>query len=313
MGSRFQYGRPADFDADGQGFRPLCQALPGVIRLSKTNSAIRAFRIFRIALLVFSGVLFSLCVFPLCSERKRLALKASWSAALLDALGVEVEADLTHAVPGALLVANHISWIDIYVINAALPAAFVSKEEVRHWPLIGWLAAKNDTVFLRRGSRGHAKIINEQVAQILEKGKHVAVFPEGTTTDGRSLLHFHAALIQPALSAGRPVLPVAISYWELDGQRSLAPRYDGDISMGQCTAAILGRKRLIARLVTTPLRGLNGEDRRQVAAEAREAIALAAGLPLASNRPETPDDPPVERRSDVLPTGSRNRAPVNSG
>lgn len=261
---------------------------------------------------MISGVLFSLCVFPLCSDRKRLALKASWAAALLDALGVEVEADLTHAVPGALLVANHISWIDIYVINSALPAAFVSKEEVRHWPLIGWLAAKNDTIFLRRGSRGHAKVINEQVAEFLDKGRHVAVFPEGTTTDGRSLLHFHAALIQPALSAGRPVLPVAISYWELDGQRSLAPRYDGDISMGQCTAAILGRKRLIARLVTTPVRGLNGEDRKQVAAEAREAIALAAGLPLASNPLETPADLRAGQRSGGLPTDNLSRAPADS-
>jgi len=260
---------------------------------------------------VISGAIFSLCVFPLCSDRKRLALKATWSAALLDALGVEVEADLTHAVPGALLVANHISWIDIYVINAALPAAFVSKEEVRHWPLIGWLAAKNDTVFLQRGSRGHAKVINQQVADILGKGKHVAVFPEGTTTDGRSLLHFHAALIQPALAAGRPVLPVAISYWELDGQRSLAPRYDGDISMGQCTAAIIGRKRLIARMVTTPLRGLNGEDRKQVAAEAREAIALAAGLPLASNLPETPGDLPAGLQSGALPKDSPNQVPAD--
>lgn len=280
-------------------------------RLNQTNVAIRAFRIFRLALLVISALFFSLFVFPLCSDAKRLALKASWAAALLDALGIEVEADLTHAVPGALLVANHISWIDIYVINAALPAAFVSKEEVRHWPLIGWLAAKNDTVFLRRGSRGHARVINQQVAEILAKGKHVAVFPEGTTTDGRRLLHFHAALIQPALAAGRPVLPVAISYWELDGQRSLAPRYDGDISMGQCTAAILGRKRLIARLVTTPLRGLNGEDRKQVAAEAREAIALGAGLPLASNPPEIFGDLPVEQRSDGLPTGSLNQAPTD--
>lgn len=233
--------------------------------------------------------------------------------ALLDALGVEVEADLTHAVPGALLVANHISWIDIYVINAALPSAFVSKEEVRHWPVIGWLAAKNDTVFLRRGSRGHAKVINEQVAEILGKGKHVAAFPEGTTTDGRSLLHFHAALIQPALAAGRPVLPVAISYWELDGQRSLAPRYDGDISLGQCASAILRRKRLIARLVTTPVRGTNGEDRKQVAVEAREAIALAAGLPMVSNPPETPADLQGVLRSGGLPKGNPNQAPADSG
>lgn len=259
---------------------------------------------------MISAAILSLCIFPLCSDRKQLALKASWAAALLDALGVDVEADLTHAVPGALLVANHISWIDIYVINAVLPAAFVAKAEIRNWPLIGWLAAKNDTVFLRRGSCGHAKVINQQVAELLDKGKHVAVFPEGTTTDGRSLLHFHAALIQPALAAGRPVLPVAISYWELDGQRSLAPRYDGDISMGQCTAAILGRKRLIARLVTTPLRGLNGEDRKQVAAEAREAIAWAAGLPLASNRPERPDDLPDGQRSGGRPIDSPNRAPA---
>ena len=264
------------------------------------------------ALLILSGAIVALTVFRICGDRRRLLLKQSWSLALLDALGVEVEADLSHAVPGALLIANHISWIDIFVINAALPSAFVSKEEVRHWPVIGWLAAKNDTVFLRRGSRGHARIINEQVANILDQGKYVAVFPEGTTTDGRSLLHFHAALIQPALAAGRPVLPAAISYWELDGARSLAPRYDGDISLGECTSAIVGRKRIIARLVTTPLRGLNGEDRRQVAAEAREAIALAAGLPLASNPPETPVGLRDAMPSDGRPTGSRSQAPADS-
>ena len=262
-------------------------------------------------MLVVCGAIVALTLFRICGDRRRLLLKQTWSAALLDALGVEVEADLTHAVPGALLVANHISWIDIFVINAVMPSAFVSKEEVRHWPIIGWLAARNDTVFLRRGSRGHARIINEQVAGLLGQGKHVAVFPEGTTTDGRSLLHFHAALLQPALAAGRPVLPAAISYWELDGQRSLAPRYDGDISLGECTRAILGRKRLIARLVTTPLRGLNGEDRRVVAAEAREAIALAAGLPMANNPPETPGDLPVAQRSDDRPTNSLSRAPAD--
>lgn len=231
---------------------------------------------------------------------------------MLGALGVSLEADLTHVEPGVLLVANHVSWIDILVINAALPAAFVAKEEVRRWPLIGWLAAKNDTVFLRRGSRGHARTINAQIAEILGRGKHVAVFPEGTTTDGRSLLHFHAALLQPALAAGRPVLPAAISYWEPDGRRSLAPRYDGEISLGQCTRAILKRRRLIARLVTTPLRGRNGEDRRQVAAEAREAIALAAGLPSASSPPGTPGDLPAGRPSDDHPTGSLNPATADS-
>lgn len=261
---------------------------------------------------MLAGALVALTVFRICGDRRRLLLKQSWSAAVLDALGIELEADLTHLAPGVLLVANHVSWVDIFVINAAVPAAFVSKEEVRRWPVIGWLAWKNDTVFLRRGSRGHARVINAEIADILGQGKVVAVFPEGTTTDGRSLLHFHAALLQPALAAGRPVLPAAISYWELNGERSLAPRYDGDISLGECTGAILRRRRIIARLVTTPLRGLHGEDRKQVAAEAREAIALAAGLPLVSNPPEIPVGLQVGQPSGVLPTGSPSRSPADS-
>jgi 1-acyl-sn-glycerol-3-phosphate acyltransferase len=258
----------------------------------------------RLALLVLSGLCVTAMVFPWCSQAARLRLKSSWAVALLDSLGVVVEADLTHVAPGALVVANHVSWIDIYVINAALPSAFVAKQEIRQWPVIGWLAAKNDTIFLRRGSRGHARIINDEIAAVLATGQHVAVFPEGTTTDGRSLLHFHAALLQPALTAGRPVLPVAISYREVDGQRSLAPRYDGDISLGQCARAILGRRRLIARLVTTPLRGLHGEDRRLVAGEAREAIALAARLPLVCSEAEAP--------SAVVPTDHLNITSVDS-
>ena len=250
----------------------------GSLRLNRTHRLTRLWRICHIALLFIGSALAAFCLYPLCSDATRLRLKSSSSRALLKALGIELEADLTASVPGALIVANHISWLDIFVINAVLPAAFVSKEEVRHWPLIGWLAARNDTVFLRRGSRGHAKLINAEIAAILETGKHVAVFPEGTTTDGFSLLHFHAALLQPALAAGRPVLPVSLSYWEADGARSLAPRYDGDISLGECTRALLSRQRIMARLVVSA--PCVGADRKAVAAAAREAIARSAQLPL---------------------------------
>lgn len=234
-----------------------------------------------------------LAVFPLCRERLRLRLLQDWSAALLDALGVDLEVDLGCAPAGALLVANHISWLDIFVINAALPAAFIAKAEVCDWPLIGWLAARNGTIFLRRGSRGHARIVNAEIADLLSRGRHVAVFPEGTTSDGRCLLHFHAALLQPALSAGRPVVPVALSFWEKSGERSLAPRYDGDVSLIESAQAIIGSPRLVARLVALPPCGLAGEDRRAVAAAARAAIASAAGLPLTSTPPGTPAGPPA--------------------
>ena len=239
-------------------------------------------------------------------------LKKSWSGAVLDTLGIVVQAELEQAVPGALIVANHVSWVDIFVINAVLPAAFVAKADVRGWPLIGWLAARNDTVFLRRGSRGHARLINEEIAALLARGKHVAVFPEGTTTDGRSLLHFHAALLQPALAAGQPVLPVALSYWRPDGERSLAPRYDGDISLGASLKAIIDEARTVARLVVTPALGRAGEERRQVASQARCAIAAAAGLPLTNNPPETPAGLPDAVPSDALPIDSRNPVPAGA-
>lgn len=261
------------------------------------------------AALLLQGVATVLCVYPFSSDRHRLRLKRWWSKAMLDILGVRLDADLRHAVPGSMVVANHISWLDIFVINAALPSAFVAKEEVRHWPVIGWLAAINDTVFLKRGSRGHAKLINREIADILALGKHVAVFPEGTTTDGTHVLHFHAALLQPALIAGRPVVPAAISYWEPDGERSLAPRYDGDLSLGDCLQSILGRKRLVARLATTSALGQDGGDRRTVAAAARAAICAAAVLPPPSNPPERPADLPGAAPSDGHPIDSPNPAP----
>lgn len=90
--------------------------------------------------------------------------------------------------PGSLCIANsHISWIDILALNAARPMAFVSKAEVRTWPVIGWLAEKGDTVFLRRGSRGHARVVNAEIDTRLRQGRDVAVFPEGTTTEGTHL------------------------------------------------------------------------------------------------------------------------------
>ena len=252
-------------------------------KLKKTAFLVRCYRVFRLALLIISGALVALTVFRICGDRRRLALKQTWSAAVLDALGIQIEADVLQAVPGALLIANHISWLDIFLINAVLPAAFVSKEEVRRWPVIGWLAAKNDTVFLRRGSRGHARVINAEIAAILGQGKFVAVFPEGTTTDGFRVQHFHGALLQPALAAGHPVVPLALSYWNEDGQRSLVPRYDGDLSLGQCTKAILACKKLRAKVSALPPLGLQGEDRRQVALVGRAAIAEAVGLPPPSN------------------------------
>lgn len=246
--------------------------------MNRASIALRTWRLCWVVTLIALGALTSLCLLPWCSDRRRLTIKAAWSRWLVRAMGVRIDADLTHVTPGAMIVANHISWVDVFVINAVLPSAFVAKSEVRRWPLLGWLAEKNDTIFMQRGRRCDAHLTNDRIARMLARGKHVAIFPEGTTTDGLGVRHFHAALLQPALQAGRPVIPAAISYWEHDAQRSLAPRYDGDITFGQCLWATLSQRRLIARLTTTPALGMNGEDRRQVAELARMAIAGAARM-----------------------------------
>lgn len=188
--------------------------------------------------------------------------------------------------------------------------AFVSKAEVRDWPLIGWLAARTDTVFLRRGSRGHAKIVNAEIDALLNTGKDVAVFPEGTTTDGTHLLGFHGALLQPAVETGRPIQPIALTYETPDGQRSLAPAYVGDTSLIECLGAILACREIVARLRPTPALETTGKNRRELAHAARGAIAFSLGLPLVSNPPGTTDDPQAEPQSDAPPTDSLNPAPA---
>ena len=231
---------------------------------------------------------------------------------MLDILRVELDAPLGGVEPGSLIIANHISWLDIFVLNAARPVAFISKSEVRDWPLIGWLSAKTDTVFLRRGSRGHAKIVNAEIDALLNAGKDVALFPEGTTTDGTTLLGFHAALLQPAVETGRPVQPVALSYETPDGRRTLAPAYAGETTMGQCVGAILATPKMIARLRPTPALATTDSTgnatRREIARAAHAAIALSLGLPAANNRPETPAGLPAEPPSDGAPRDSLNPA-----
>ncbi len=247
---------------------------------------LRTLRLTRLALHVIWGVATVTIGFRLVSDRKRLWLKQRWSRQLLDVLGVRLDAHLAGAEPGSMIVANHISWLDIFALNAARPVAFISKAEVRQWPLIGLISAQADTVFLQRGSRGHARIVNGRIDELLKADKDVAVFPEGTTTDGTHLLGFHAALLQPAIAAGRPLQPVAISYHEADGQRSLAPAYVGDTSLLQCLLTIIGRRQLIARVRPTPPLAPDGRSRRELAHMARAAIAYRLALPLEVRTPE---------------------------
>lgn len=237
-----------------------------------------AFRLARVGLHLLWGAATVAVVYPWIDARFRRALKRRWSRQLLDTLGIrlKVGAGKTALSPG-LVVCNHISWLDIYVINALAPAAFVAKDDVRSWPLIGWLCTHTETIFLERGSRAAAQRTRGTMLDKLRAGAHVAVFPEGTTTGGERVLPFHAALFQSAIDAGVPVVPLALRYADRQGNPSRAPAYDGDLTLWQCLRAIVRADGVVADLrVLAPLESAS-DDRRHLSARCQHAIAYHLG------------------------------------
>lgn len=202
----------------------------------------------RVIVHLVGGLCWVLIAFPFFSVARRRWVRTRWSQELLRYFGfsLKIEGCLPREV--GLIAANHVSWIDIFAVNALTPVAFVSKDDVVHWPIIGTLARHNETIFLQRGSRGHAHTIGKDMAERLKHGSWLAVFPEGTTTDGTHLHPFHAALLQPAIDAAVPVTPVALSYEDMDGNRSLLPAYTGDTSLWESFCMILSARQLVIRI-----------------------------------------------------------------
>lgn len=187
------------------------------------------------------GALTILFIFPWSPMTVRNDHLCRWSRSLLRIVNVRVTRSGT--VPsegfGALVVANHVSWLDIAVLHSQIPCQFVSKAEVAKWPLIGWMANQTGTLFLAREHPRDAQRITQEMAGVLAKGARLAVFPEGTTSDGRSLGTFYAALFEPAVKAGVPVFPAVIRYLDARGKLSHTAAYYGDMSLWQSLKAIL--------------------------------------------------------------------------
>lgn len=244
-------------------------------------TAVRAaFRLARTALHLGWGVATAATVYPRLPPRIQFWLKARWSKQLLDVLGVRLRTTGT-PLPGGLFVANHISWLDIFAINAVAPTTFLSKDEVRRWPVIGWLSARVGTLFLERGSRSAAQRARERLIEELRQGARIGVFPEGTTTEGDRVLPFHGALFQSAIDAGMPVMPVLLRYADRAGQPTAAAAYVGDTSLWQCVASIVSASGLTVQIDFLPPVDTAGTDRRHLAHRAHQTIAhaLSAAAP----------------------------------
>lgn len=214
--------------------------------------------------------------YPHLDQTKRRRTLKTWSRQLLDILNIGIRTEgpwPVHGEGGYLIVANHVSWLDIFVLNAIYPARFIAKAEVRSWPLIGWLCKRSNTIFIERAMRQHAASINRHVSLLLEQGVCVGLFPEGTTTDGKQTGHFHSALIQPAIDAGAMLCPIALRYQDRNGKQSGTAAFTGDMTLSRSIWRILRSPRFDALLVFTPALATAGENRRVLARAAQEAIS----------------------------------------
>ena len=197
-----------------------------------------------------------------------------WSRQMLCIMGVELLVRDTPPGTGpALLVANHVSWLDILVMNAAHPARFVSKSDVKHWPVLGSLITGAGTLYIERESRRDAMRVVHHMAERLQAQDTLAVFPEGTTGDGRTLLPFHANLFQAAIAAQAPVVPVALRFVDgASGQRSDAPVFIGDTTLIASIWTTLRASSLQAVVAYGEPQTHGGRDRRTWAQDLRTEV-----------------------------------------
>lgn len=245
-----------------------------------------------IGLLVL-GLATVLGLFPWVRAARREAMIAVWSRGLLWACGVRVQErvapgaqplsalrGLQGAGQGRLLLPNHISWLDIFVIDSIAPASFVAKAEIARWPLVGTLVARAGTVFVERGRRHAVHGAIQALGARLAQGYRAAVFPEGTTSEGDRLLVFHGNLIQAALNAGVPMVPVGLRYLDPDGNRSHAVVYVGDTTFVASLWRITGHPRLEVEAHVLPALESQGLTRQAAAQQVRERLGAHLGLPF---------------------------------
>lgn len=239
----------------------------------------RYWRLLRVAGVVLSGLIVAgalgiaeRCAMPVSALRKQ-RLTQWFLTRLAAALPFRLRVTGELPTQPMLWVANHVSWCDIPLLGMLAPLSFLAKAEVRAWPALGWLAQAAGTLFIRRGG-GDAALVNRQLATQLVQGRHLLIFPEGTSTDGTDVRTFHPRLFACALEAGCAVQPVAIRYWRNGKPDTVAP-FVGDDELPAHLRRLLTSDICDVEIQLLPPIDVMALDRKAVAMTAQQAIANA--------------------------------------
>lgn len=244
----------------------------------------RMLRLPLLALLLALGLLGLLLVQPWLPMQGRRGLVRAWSRLLMLLCGVRVREAwmgdpvaprrLAELVRGRLLVANHVSWLDVFAIDSLAASAFVAKAEIRRWPVIGWLVSLAGTIYISRGSRSAMPEVLAQMRQHLQRGYPVALFPEGTTHAGLPLKPFHGSLLQAAIDEEADIVPIGLLYRHSDGTPGVGAYYLDETSFMQSLWTVLGASALEVRVLVLAPVGSAGSDRRELAGGVREMVEM---------------------------------------
>ncbi len=212
--------------------------------------------------------------FPKLSDEQQARAVEVWARGMLAIIGIEVRVKGHPAQGPVLMAANHISWLDILVMHAACHCRFVAKSEIKHWPLLGAMTAGGGSLFIERSSNRDALRVVHQMAEALQQGDVLAVFPEGGTGDGVTLLPFHANLLQAAISAEVPIQPVALQFMDAHTQeRSLAPCYHDHDTLISSLWRTLCAPPLLAQVRYGDKQHADGRNRREWAQSLQTSVA----------------------------------------
>jgi 1-acyl-sn-glycerol-3-phosphate acyltransferase len=250
------------------------------------------FRVLKMLLHAFSAVLTGIFRYPSWSPAKQRLYIQNWSKKLFRIIGIEVTVTNEHLLaPHALIVSNHLSWLDIFLINTGQPSRFIAKDSIRSWPLIGWLATRAGTIYLRRNNARDLRNTFRVLVTQLHKGEYFVFFPEGTSGGSQNrLLPFHSNLFEAAIEAGAPVQPCVLHY--VDENNHFHASIDSEVKLPLIDniMRILKTDTIRARLIVLPVIESAGEKRRDLSRKAHDAIKAALTAHPAHKSPGNPPD-----------------------
>lgn len=249
--------------------------------MQKTPFITILYRILLLILHIAVGITILATVWVFCEQATRDKLVRWWSKGVLWRFNIKIVTfgqtpSLTQE--NSMILANHISWIDIYALNSVIPVRFIAKSDINNWPVFGYLARKSGTIFINRTSRKDTARIVDKTAESLLNGNNVAFFPEGTTTDGTTLGHFKSSLVQAAIEANVTLKPLAIRYPNPDGSTNINLAYAGETTMAESMMQALKTKQPIVELHFLPAIDSLSGNRQVITQKAYTAIADALGF-----------------------------------